>query len=66
MRCLHCHHPLARIDEVRDQHARQTWYQCPACGHQQTTSEPCPDIGRRIGKALRFSAATPRPFTRQA
>lgn len=55
MRCNHCRSTMEQTDSVIEGRARQTWYRCPVCAAEQTVSQPCQALMRRIGNAQRCS-----------
>jgi len=57
MRCKQCNNEMNKTGELLERHARQTWYQCPLCNSQHTSSEHTGESSDiRVGNAMRFSA----------
>jgi len=59
MRCNHCRSSMDQTDSVIEGRARQTWYRCPVCASEQTVSQPCEAMVKRIGNAQRCSCEWP-------
>jgi|GEM_PF-5573353 len=55
MQCHRCRTAMRLTESISEGHVRQTWYQCPACGANQTVSQPDECTLRRIGSSLRCS-----------
>ncbi len=39
MRCGQCNNEMNKTEELTEQNARQTWFECPICNTIHTTSE---------------------------
>jgi hypothetical protein len=46
-------------DTLTEGSAKQTWYLCPVCAAEQTTSQPSELTLRRVGNAMRCSCQWP-------
>jgi len=55
MRCHRCHTVMRLTDSLSEGHVRQTWHQCPACGANQTVTQPGECTLRRVGSSVRCS-----------
>lgn len=60
MRCTHCRNTMDQTDQVVELHTRQTWYRCPVCNSEHTTSERTERrLPERMGSGLRFGLLAP-------